>query len=477
MVWSLDEVWEALTGEPAQEERGEQSFGTVVVDTRGPSQRSLFVALPGDGDDGHDHVARAFQVGAGAAIVERPLEACRKMVQVRADARPVTWPGEPFCLEVEKTQEALWALGQFRRSQIDARVIVVMASTASAAAKQLIAAALGQSFETLMSPAGYADEVGVPLTLTRLETPHQRVVLELGIQAATDTAQLVKLARPQVGVVTDLGQPNQKEAGEAITEMLRSLPTSGAAILNGDAPQLEALASSSGAPVLRFGLAEACDFRASEIESLGLEGIKFRLRHGPRDVFVRIPLLGRHSVHTALAAAAVGAVEGEPWEQILAGLQTVPEQLRLIAVPGIKDSTIIDDTYNANPTSTLAALNLLEELEGRRVAVLGDMLGLGSDEERGHRLVGHRAAEVVARLVTVGARARLIAEGARAAGLKPGAVLEVDDNAHAVDALGQLVAPGDIILVKGSRATRMEEIVEKLTAGSHGGSGGPWPPR
>ena len=480
MGWSLNEVWEALTGEPVSTEAAGRSLDPVVVDSRASREGSLFVALRGEREDGHEFVADAFQRGAGAAIVEQSVEGCGQVVRARAGGIPEEWPEGHFCIQVENTLAALEALGRYRRSQFNPRIIAVTGSTGKTMTKELIAAVLDQSFETLKSPASYNDEIGLPLTLSRMQGAHQRVVLEMGMYALGEIAQLSDLAQPQIGVVTNVGHSHFERLGsleqtaQAKQELVEALPPDGAAVLNADDPRVEAMASASRAPVVRFGLGGVCDVRASEIDSRGLEGVRFRLHHGSHDLFLRIPLLGRHSVHTALAAAAVGMVEGEPWERIVEGLQTVPEQLRLIALPGIKDSTIIDDTYNANPTSTLAALNLLEELEGRRVAVLGDMLELGAYQERGHRLVGHRAAEVVARLVTVGPRARIIAEGARAAGLEHGAILEVDDNALAVDALGQLVAPGDIILVKGSRAMRMEEIVEKLTSTN---SGGPWPPR
>jgi UDP-N-acetylmuramoyl-tripeptide--D-alanyl-D-alanine ligase len=158
----------------------------------------------------------------------------------------------------------------------------------------------------------------------------------------------------------------------------------------------------------------------------------------------------------------VGLVEGEPWDQIVAGLQDIAAQLRLIAVPGIKGSTIIDDTYNASPTSTLAALNLLSDLEGRKIAVLGDMLELGSYEERGHRLVGRRAAETVDKLVTVGPRGRIIAEEAQALGMDEADLFPMESNQEAVKVLRRLIRSGDLILIKGSRGMKMEEIVAKL---------------
>ncbi|OGO09636.1 MAG: hypothetical protein A2Z66_14025 [Chloroflexi bacterium RBG_13_66_10] len=175
---------------------------------------------------------------------------------------------------------------------------------------------------------------------------------------------------------------------------------------------------------------------------------------------VRVPLLGRHSVHTALRAAAVGLIEGLTWEEIVAGMQNTQSQLRLVAVQGPSGSLLLDDTYNAAPPSVIAALNLLAELDGRKVAVLGDMLELGEYEERGHRMVGARTAEVADALVAVGERARWIADEAEKAGLHE--VVTLKDSAEAVSHLRRSIGEGDVVLVKGSRGMHMDQIIVDL---------------
>jgi UDP-N-acetylmuramoyl-tripeptide--D-alanyl-D-alanine ligase len=223
------------------------------------------------------------------------------------------------------------------------------------------------------------------------------------------------------------------------------------------------MAEKTRAKVFCYGLDPACDLWASHIESQGLEGVRFQLHHKGERLHVKIPLLGRHSVHTALAAAAVGLVEGESWEEIVAGLWDVTEQLRLVAIHGIKGSTILDDTYNASPASTIAALNLLEEMSGRKIVALGDMLELGDFEEEGHRKVGRRVVDVVSILITVGPRGRIIGQEALACGMAEGDVFMVDDNEQAIAQLRQIVGQDDIMLIKGSRGMKMEEIVAALT--------------
>jgi UDP-N-acetylmuramoyl-tripeptide--D-alanyl-D-alanine ligase len=337
----------------------------------------------------------------------------------------------------------------------------------------MICSVLRKRFRTLKSWESYNNEIGLPLTLLYLDSSHERVILEMGMYALGEIAELAAIARPHVGVVTNVGPTHLERLGtiehiaQAKSELVEALPPAsegGAAILNGDDPMVRAMAEKTEAEVFCYGLDPACDLWASHIESQGLEGVRFQLHHKGERLHVKIPLLGRHSVHTALAAAAVGLVEGESWEEIIAGLWDVTEQLRLVAVRGIKGSTILDDTYNASPASTIAALNLLEDLSGRKIAVLGDMLELGDFEEEGHRKVGRRAVDVVSVLVTVGPRGRTIGQEALACGMAKRGVLIVEDNEQAIAHLRQIIGQGDIVLVKGSRGMKMEEIVAALTA-------------
>jgi UDP-N-acetylmuramoyl-tripeptide--D-alanyl-D-alanine ligase len=292
----------------------------------------------------------------------------------------------------------------------------------------------------------------------------------MGFYVPGEIALLVDIAKPQVGVITNISEVHLERAGsmEAIVkgkgELVESLPDApdGVAILNIDDPAVRDMAERTKASIFYYGLSQEADLWADEIEGLGLEGVRFVFHHHGDAFRVRVPLLGRHSVHTALRAAAVGLIEGLSWDQILSGLTETRSQLRLVAVDGPGESLILDDTYNAAPASVLAALNLLEELDGRRIAVLGDMLELGDFEERGHRMVGARAAEVAQRLVTVGERARWIGEEAMRAGLPKGALTTLENSDQAVEFLRGEVGMGDVVLVKGSRGIRMDKIVSEL---------------
>ena len=361
-------------------------------------------------------------------------------------------------------------MATFWRQRHRVRVVGITGSVGKTTTKELAAAVLARRYVTLKSEASFNNEIGLPLTLMHLTDEHERAVLEMGMYDVGEIADLARIARPDVGIVTIIGPVHLERAGtierivEAKAELVRALPPAptGVAILNYDDEYVRGMAQATSARVFYYGLSPEADLWADRIEGLGLEGIHFHLHYGSETLHVKIPLLGRHSVHTALRAAAVGLVEGLTWQEIIEGLRMPSAQLRLVAVPGPGGSTILDDTYNASPASTLAALNLLDELDGRKIAVLGDMLELGETEQEGHEKVGMRALEVADVLITVGPLGRIIGQTALRWGMPADRVHIVESNAEAVTRLEQIVTDKDIILVKGSRALQMEEIVNKL---------------
>jgi UDP-N-acetylmuramoyl-tripeptide--D-alanyl-D-alanine ligase len=258
---------------------------------------------------------------------------------------------------------------------------------------------------------------------------------------------------------------------EAITnakaELVEALPPDGIAILNGDDERVRTMATRTRAPVFTYGLRPEYTLWASEIESHGLDGIAFRFNYGSQSVHARLPLLGRHSVHSALAAASVGLSQGQSWGEIIAGLKDIAqlEVLRIVVVEGVNGTTLIDDSYNASPDSVLAALNLLHDLDGRKVAVLGDMLELGPYNDQGHVLVARRAALVASLFVAVGQMAPRMVQEARDAGLPPDATYAAADRDAAAGWLRARMQPGDIVLVKGSRALRLDELTDLTVLG------------
>lgn len=474
MNMTLAHIWQALGGVPrAQALDWQQTpIAEVVVDSRRAQPGSLFVAFPGQRTDGHNFVAHAFSRGAVTALVQRVPEA--DCLILRPEEQPERAPraNERVCLLVDNTLLALQEMAAYWRSHFTPRVVGVTGSVGKTTTKEITAAVLAQRYKTLRSEGNLNNEIGLPLTLLKLREDQQYLVLEMGMYDVGEIARLCEIARPQVGVVTNVGPVHLERAGtieriaQAKAELVEALPRDGIAVLNADDPLVAAMASKTEARVFSYGLTPSANLWADEIEGEGLDGIRFRYHYRGDVIHVRVPLLGRHSVHTALRAAAVGLIEGLSWEEIVAGLQDVDAQLRLVIVRGLNGATLLDDTYNASPASTLAALNLLADLDvngGRRLAVLGDMLELGSYEEEGHRLVGARAADVVEVLVTVGQRARWIAQEAQAAGLSQSRITAVADVDAALDLLRSMIGPGDVVLVKGSRAGGLDQIVSALS--------------
>ena len=464
---TLAAIIEAITG--ARLGAYQEAIVDAVIDSRLATSGSLFVAIAGEHTDGHDHLAEAFERGAIAALIDREVDPDFRVVDLRHGSE---WEvvEEPLCLRVENTVEALQSAARSWREQLQLRVIGITGSVGKSTSKELAAEVLQQRYRTYKNEGNLNNEIGLPLSLLKIEPAHERAVLEMGFYVPGEIALLSEIAKPQVGVITNISEVHLERAGnmEAIVkgkrELVESLPPDpeGVAILNFDDPRVRDMAECTEARIFYYGLSAEADLWAGDIEGLGLEGVRFVFHHEGETFRVRVPLLGRHSVHTALRAAAVGLTEGLSWEQILSGLTETRSQLRLVTVNGPGGSLILDDTYNAAPASVLAALNLLEELDGRRIAVLGDMLELGEFEERGHRLVGARAAEVAQSLVTVGERARWIGDEAVRAGLAEAELTTLSDSDQAVEHLRSEIGMGDIVLVKGSRGIHMDKIVSEL---------------
>ena len=446
----------------------------ATIDSRQVIPGCLFIALPGQTVDGHDFVDQAFERGANLALVQRNLSDQYSTVDVRRGCVDDIHESRslPLCILVDDSLEALQKAAGFWRKKLDLRVIGITGSVGKSTTKEVVAEVLSQRYRTVKNPGNLNNEIGLPLSLLRLSEGHERAVLEMGFYIPGEIAFLCGLALPHVGVITNIGTVHAERAGsqEAIfqgkSELVRALPPGpeGVAILNYDDPRVRDMAGLTEARVIYYGLDPRAELWADNVEGLGLDGIRFRLHYHKEVLYLRVPLIGRHSVHTALRAAAVGLVEGLTWQEIVNGLRSERTQLRLVAVRSETGALILDDTYNASPESTLAALNLLDELDGRKVAVLGDMLELGPYEQRGHEMVGLRAAQVVDELITIGERGRMIASAARKAGLSHEAVVELDGNQDAILYLKNRLGTEDIVLVKGSRGMQMEEIVEALEA-------------
>ena len=465
---TLADVIEALTNlRPAE---AKVVITEAAVDSRQVIPGGLFVALPGERADGHDYVADAFQRGASFALIQHPVSDELPVINLRADentALPST-PDTPVCLMVENTLNALQQIARFWRRKLDVKVIGITGSVGKSTTKEIVAEVLSQRYRTLKSVGNMNNEIGLPLSILRLGSGYERAVLEMGFYVPGEVALLCEIALPSIGVVTNIGTVHAERAGsqEAIfrgkSELVRALPSEGVAILNLDDMLVSKMAELTHARVFFYGLDPEADLWADEVEGLGLEGIRFRLHYQGETLHVHVPMIGQHSVHTALRATAVGLMDGLTWEEIVAGLRQGHAQLRLTAVRTESGALVLDDTYNASPESTLAALNLLAQLDGNKVAVLGDMLELGQYEKQGHEIVGVRAAEVTDTLVTVGALGHLIAAAARRVGMNSSKITEFENTDEAISHLRQALTEKDVVLVKGSHGIRMDRIVAAL---------------
>ena len=446
----------------------------AVIDSRQVIPGSLFVAIPGEKTDGHNFIGEAFKRGASFALIQRDVDASFQTMDLRSVSSSGSFQQYdltmPVCLRVENTVAALQKIARYWRRKLDLRVIGITGSVGKSTTKEMASEVLSTRYRTLKSPGNLNNEIGLPLTVLRLSSGHQRAVLEMGFYVPGEIAFLCDIAQPQVGVVTNIGTVHAERAGsqEAIArgkaELVQALPPApeGVAILNFDDPWVRRMEEKTKARIFFYGLSREAHLWADNVVGLGLEGIRFRLHYAGETLHVKIPLIGRHSVHTALRAAAVGLTEGMNWQEILEGLNQGHTQLRLAAVRSETGALLLDDTYNASPESMLAALNLLDELDGRKVAVLGDMLELGPYERGGHEMVGLRAAQVANILLTLGERAHIFAEAARRAGMKKSAILEFDEYDPLVAWLKANLSKDDAVLIKGSHGLRMDRITSSL---------------
>lgn len=416
---TLADALEAITYNAVRIPNANAVITEAAIDSRLVIPGSLFVAIPGEQVDGHDFIAEAFK-RASFALTQKDLPDSFQTLDLRGDLKidsPLDLDAH-LCLRVDNTVSALQQIARFWRRKLNLRVVGITGSVGKSTTKEMIAEVLGTRYRTLRSPGNLNNEIGLPLTILKLSSGYERAVLEMGFYVPGEIEFLCDIALPQIGVVTNIGTVHAERAGsqEAIargkSELIQALPSDGVAILNFDDPWVRKMEERSKARVFFYGLSPEAHLWADQIEGLGLDGIRFRLHYKGETVHSHVPMIGRHSVHTALRAAAVGLNDGLTWQEIFEGFSQGHAQLRLVAVRSKTGALILDDTYNASPESMLAALNLLDEMDGRKLAVLGDMLELGPYERQGHELVGMRTAQVAKTLLTLGPRGHMIADAA-----------------------------------------------------------------
>ncbi|HWS23775.1 MAG TPA: UDP-N-acetylmuramoyl-tripeptide--D-alanyl-D-alanine ligase [Anaerolineales bacterium] len=452
----------------------------AVVNSRLAEPGSLFVAIKGEHADGHDFVIDAFNQGASAALVEKPLNLSPDIcvtLDLRTEVPAATLQklvetDLPACFVVSDNLLALQKLAALIRQRSTATFIGVTGTFGKTTTKETIARVLASQYRTQKSEGNYNNEIGLPLSLFSLKPDTEYMVLEMGFYVPGEIKLLCDIAQPSIGVLTNIGAVHAERAGSLETialgkgELVESLPAAprGIAILNDDDPYVREFHTRTSARVFRYSTISACDLWAENIQTHGLNGIELDLHFGTQLVHIKSPLMGAHSAYTILRAASVGLVCGISLNAIAETLAQKSDQLRLQPKKLANGTLIIDDSYNAGPDSTLAALQLLSEIPGKRLAILGDMLELGIYEEESHQRVGKTAAACVDELITFGNRSLITAQAARQAGLA-----EVFSFApHQLDELVANLLPrldgNEVILIKGSFSMGMKRIVSALEA-------------
>ena len=458
------DVVKACDGELVSGEMSTRISG-VSIDTRTIGPGDLFVALTGENSDGHKFLADALSKGAVGVVVSHKVEA------------------NCLAVRVADTLLALGDLAAFYRSKFDPIVVGVTGSVGKTTTKEMIAAVAAARGPVLKNEGNFNNEIGLPLTLFNLAPKHKTAVVEMAMRGAGQIDYLARIAKPSIGVITNIHMSHIELLGsidaiaDAKGEMLDHLPADGAAILNADDAYFEYLSRRANCRIVSFGESPRATVRAvsSGIDAKGcchFEVVIGSSTHGSsgksvpgRSFDVHIPVPGEHNIKDALAAIAVGEELGIAHDDIRAALAgfKAPEK-RSNVIPSRRGVVVIDDTYNAGPASVASAVRTLSMMEGdRKIAVLGDMLELGDHAVQAHLEIGRAVKDCgIDMLVAVGELARLIARGAIDAGMPLSAVSEFEDSAQAAKEVPSKTRERDVVLVKGSRAMKMERIVEGL---------------
>lgn len=457
---TLAEVAEAMSGEIVHGSP-EVVIRSVSTDSRAVAPGDLFVPLVGEQFDGHDYIQAAVAAGAAATVVDRS-----RADEARAHA--------PNVIRVDDTLRALGALASATRARVTGVVVAITGSNGKTSTKELAAAVLGPSAHK--APASYNNAVGVSLTLLGVGSTHGSVVLEMGTNHFGEIAELVGIANPDIGVFLNAADVHTEflDDADGVAREKSALPLAAShAILNADDPRVMRYACDCAA-VTTFGLGDGSDVRATEATLDEFGHASFRLHMSGEDAGrVALRLLGRHHVHNALAAAAVGHLCGVAPSDVVARLESAEGASMRMQVEDIGGVSIINDAYNANPASVTAAFATFREIhvDGARWVLLGDMLELGPDAEERHRVVvAGLSPDWCDGFVPYGAHADVMAAAAKEVGIR--AILRAVSSEDVADALAGLLGAGDALLVKGSRGARLETIVDAYRAAARGADHG-----
>lgn len=429
-----------------------KEIGYITQDSRETKEGVLFVARIGEVRDGHDFLPQCFENGVTACLSQ-------KVVAPKNGA---------VLLLVPDTGKALLDLTAYYRDLFDIPYVGVTGSVGKTTTKDMIASVLSQKYNTLWTAGNYNNEVGVPLTMFRIEEEHEAAVIEMGMNHFGEIDRIAKAVRPHIGVISNVGVAHIEHLGsregilKAKCEMLGPMDESGVAILNADNDMLQTLEGKLPQRTVWFGIENKKDFYADEIEQIGLEKTACTIHTPIGNIRVDVPIPGVHMVLNALSAAAVGVELGLTLEQVKTGIEGFQATKNRMSIEKTKDGiTVLNDVYNSNPVSCKASIDILAGAAGRKIAMLGYMGELGEYEEAGHREVGIHAAEKgIDLLFCVGLCCEHMADAAKQAGMQEVYYMETQEEFWEKGI--PMLKEGDTILIKASRSREFEKTVAKL---------------
>ncbi len=453
----LDDLLKATGGELHGPVRATE-FKNFAFDSRQLEPGQLFLAVKTATGDGHDFIGHALERGASGVL-------CEYVGNVPETDPPAT------LIVVPDIQRALRDYTSYILKKYQPKVIGVTGSSGKTTTKEAIAAVLQKRYRVFKNFGSYNGRYGLPIALGDLSPDHEVAVLEMACDSFGEISELVNMTHPHIGVITGINRTHLAYLGtlaNIATEkgrLIEALPFNGAAILNADDPRVAGMVPRTRARILTFGLSTGADVRITD-PKMRPNGTTFTLHYEGRSYPGQTLLLGRHQIYAILAAVAVGLTLNVPPEKALENLAQLPRVPgRMNPLPGQHGSLILDDTFNASPEATLAALDTLAALPGaHKIAILGDMPDLGDNESEAHQQIGRHAATRVQRLVTQGEAAQQIAAAARQAGLGKHAIHVTFTAEDAAAAVQDLLSPDTVILVKGGAGVRLERAVQKLLA-------------
>lgn len=458
--FSFSELIEATKGKLLQGQSGRGCHG-VSTDTRTLEAGNLFVALKGENFDGHDYLHKAAERGAAGF-----------MIRIDRRKKLSSTPEKIPAIGVRDTLDAYGQIAGYWRRRFNIPVVAITGSSGKTTTKEMIAAIVSRTMKALKTEGNLNNQIGLPLTLLGLRNEHRIAVVEMGTNSPGEILKLAKIAKPDIGLITNIGPAHIEGLGSVQSiarekgSLWKAMSGRGTAIVNNDDSLVASIAKDWSGKRVTFGLTNKSDITARHIKPSGPEGVRFDLCCGDKTVPVSLATVGKHNLQNALAAAATGHSLGLSPNDIAKGLadfRPLAGRTEIVRLPN--ETHLLIDTYNANPSSVAEALKTLEELRGSKkaIAVLGDMLELGDTAEKWHREIGSIVAEgAIDFLFLKGNLTKYLAQGAVRKGFKNEKIFFFENPAEVASQLLPILNAGDWVLIKGSRKMKMEAVAEEI---------------